>query len=362
MALISAVTTETLADASNPQLLVHVTTDDGLTGIGETWWGTYQPTAPPGAPVAPIASMIDAVLAPLCIGSDATDISGLWDRLVAATYQYGTDGIVLTAISGIDIALWDLAGKREGVPVTELLGPSVHDRIPVYASLHWLGDLDRIVTDATSALDAGIPRIKLHEANPSLIVDVREALGPDVTLLVDASARIDREEVSGVIEQLLTADVAWLEEPIHPQRDHRALARIRASSRVPIAAGENEFSLDGFRSLLAAGAVDILQPELAKCGGLTPAPAIAALAAAHDVPICPHNYSLGPSFLANVHWAFATSGVQWLELPWLPRGESFPSGMSPPMLVDGCLQRPRSPGLGDIGHTSSPGSAGGGAG
>ncbi len=342
---ITSVTTEILADPSNPQLLVHVTTDDGFTGTGETWWGTYQPDADPGTPVVPIAAMVDAVLAPICVGSDAGDIGALWDQMMAATYQYGDEGIVATAISGIDIALWDLAGKRAGQPTTELLGPTVRTEVPVYASLHWLGDLERIVADATRAIDAGIPRIKLHEADPQLVAGVRSALGPDVDIMVDASARIAMTDVLDAAVQMAGAAVGWLEEPIYPQRDHAALAEVRAKSPVPIAAGENEFSLDGFTRLLAAGAVDIVQPEVAKCGGLTAVRPISALAHAHGIPVYPHNFSLGPSFRANVHWAFADASVRWIELPWLPVGQGFPSGMAVPLLVDGCVKKPTEPGL-----------------
>jgi D-galactarolactone cycloisomerase len=346
MAIITEVSTEILADAANPQLLVHVATDDGLTGVGETWWGTYQPSAAPGTPVVPIASMVDAILAPLCVGCDADDIAAVSEMLLAATYQYGDEGIVRTAVSGIDLALWDLAGKRIGCPVTELLGPTVREFVPVYASLHWLGDLDRVVIDASRAIRAGISRIKLHEADPLLVAGARAALGPEVEIMVDASARIPVAEAAAVARAMHASAVTWLEEPIFPQRDHATLARVRAESPVPIAAGENEFSLDGFGRLLEANAVDILQPELAKCGGLTPTGAIAGLAEQHGIPICPHNFSLGPSFLANVHWAFATGGVQWIELPWLPEGQAFPSGMEPPTLVDGCVLKPTSPGLG----------------
>jgi len=346
---IISVRTEILRDRFNPQLLVHVTAEDGWSGTGETWWGTYQPQAAPGAPVQPIASMIDDVLSPMCAGADSEDIEdieGLWRKLVRATAQYGPEGIVSTAISGVDLALWDLVARRRGVPVHTLLGPVVHERIPAYASLTWLGDAERICEDAQRAFEAGFRAVKLHESNPDLVLEVRRRLGPDVRMMVDASARLDEVGAAAAAARLVDADLLWFEEPLYPQTDHAALARIRGVAPMPIAAGENEFSVEGFARLIASGAIDVVQPEIAKFGGLTPARAVGALAARNGVAMCPHNYSMGPSFLANVHWAVTASASSWIEVPWLPAGQSFPCGLPMPVLVDGCVSAPSVPGLG----------------
>ena len=343
---IVSVVTEVLEDRHNPQLLVHVTADDGETGTGETWWGTYQPTSPPGSPVRPIAAMIESVLAPLCVGYDSDDIEGLWHQLARATAQYGHEGIVSTAISGIDLALWDLVAKRRGVPVTTLLGPIIHAAVPAYASLTWLGDADRVCADAGRALDAGYRAVKLHEGNPGLILEVRRRLGSGVTMMVDASARFDEAGAMDATRRLADADLTWFEEPVYPQTDHGALARVRAVATMPIAAGENEFSLAALTRLVASGAVDVLQPEVAKCGGLTPARAIGDVAARAGLTMAPHNYSMGPSFLANVHWAMTSPAIRWVEVPWLPEGQAFPCGLPMPTLVDGSIRAPSQPGLG----------------
>ena len=227
--------------------------------------------------------------------------------------------------------------------VTVLLGPVVHESIPVYASLTWLGDADRVCADAQRALDHGIRAVKLHEANVELILEVRRRLGPEVTLMVDASARFDEHGAIDAADRLADADLAWFEEPLYPQSDHAALARVRSVAPMPIAAGENEFSLAGFERLIASGAVDILQPEIAKFGGITPARGV-------GVPLCPHNYSLGPSLLANIHWAMTAPAARWLEVPWLSEGGSFPCAMPMPALVDGCVLPPTAPGLGYTGR------------
>lgn len=346
---IESVAAEVIADRFNPQLLVRVVADDGTIGVGESWWGTYQPNAPVGAPVRPIASMVDDVLAGFCLGQSVDsveDVEALWQRLMRATVQYGHEGIVATAISGIDIAMWDLVARRRGVPVTGLLGPVVHEAIPVYASLTWLGDVDKVCADAERALEAGIRAVKLHEADPDLILEVRDRLGPAVPLMVDASARFDEAGAVSAAARLAGADLVWFEEPVYPQTDHAALARVRAGATMPIAAGENEFGVAGFERLVVSGAIDILQPEIAKFGGLTPARWVAELATAAALPMYPHNYSMGPSFLANVHWAMTTPIAKWLEMPWLPEGQAFPCGLAMPDLVDGCVLPPTGPGLG----------------
>jgi len=353
MARIGNVGVEVLADPHNPQLLVRVTAEDGVTGIGETWWGTYQPGAPAGMPVLPIAVLIESLLTPLCVGQpcdSVADIEALWQRMTRATLQYGHEGIVSTAISGIDIALWDLVATRNGVPVAPLLGPVVHESLPVYASLTWLGDADRVCADARRALDHGIRAVKLHEADVELILEVRRRLGPDVTLMVDASARFDEHGAIDAADRLADAGLAWFEEPLYPQTDHAALARVRSVAPMPIAAGENEFSLAGFERLIASGAIDFLQPEIAKFGGLTPARGVGHLAETERVPMYPHNYSLGPSLLANIHWAMTAPAARWLEVPWLPEGGSFPCAMPMPELVDGCVLAPTAPGLGYTGR------------
>ena len=343
--MVAEVHTEVLADSSNPQLLVHVTSEDGLVGVGETWWGTYQPKAEPGTPVLPIAAMIDAVLAPLCLGRDSTDISGIWHHLERQTSQYGAEGIVSTAISGIDVALWDLLGKRRGVPTWQLLGSLQHERLQAYASLHWLGDVDAACRDATGAVAAGFRAVKLHEADAEIVLGVRDALGPDITLMVDMSGRVDEQGALVFADRVAGANLAWIEEPIYPYDDHAALARIRERIAQPVAAGENVFSVAAFERLLRSGAIDVLQPDLVKCGGLTPAAAIADLADEHGAVLCPHNFSLGPSLSANIAWAFTSKASARVEVPWLSPGHEFPANTPMPVLVDGYLSPPIVPGL-----------------
>lgn len=339
------VRTEVLADPANPQLLVHVTDTDALTGTGETWWGTYQPRAEPGTPVRAIATFVGDVLAPRLVGLDSADIAGCRATLHRASYQYGPEGIVSTAIAGIDLALWDLAGRRAGRPVADLLGPRHHDRVPAYASLHWLGDADRACTDARRALDAGFTGVKLHEADVTVIRAVRDAIGPDVALMVDVSARWSEAETIRHAAQIHDLGLDWIEEPIFPQQDHAALGRIAPRISQRLAAGENEFAIAGFTRLVETGRIRVLQPDLAKCGGITPAGAVARLADDAGVWLCPHNFSLGPSLGANIHWAMTAAAARWIEVPFLSEGQGFPGRWRMPTLVDGCVPYPTGVGL-----------------
>lgn len=344
-ARIESISTEILADQNNPQLLVRVRCEDGSVGIGETWWGTYQPKTTPGSPVAPIAAMIDQIMGPLCPGRDSTDIAGIWNHLYRSTYQYGPEGITSSALAGIDLALWDLQAKRLGVPVADLLGTRIHDQLPAYASFHWLGDAELVASAAKRAVQAGFLGIKLHEADASIVLAARDAIGPRIALMVDISARLDDDGARALSRATRSADLTWLEEPIFPHQDHQRLAQLRSQIPQRLAAGENEFGLAGFRRLLEAGAIDVLQPDLVKCGGLSVAADLSGLASEHDVWLCPHNFSLGPSLGANIHWAMTARSATWIEVPFLPEGQSFAGSWLTPTLVDGRIPYPTRPGL-----------------
>ncbi len=342
---IVSLTTEVIRDQSNPQLIVRMEAEDGSIGTGETWWGTYQPQAEPGTPVSPIAAMIDSILKPLCLAHDSTDIVGLQCHLYRATYQYGPEGITSAAIAGIDLAMWDLNARRQGVPVADVLGERARDRLPAYASLHWIGNAEDASADAWRAVQAGFTGVKLHEADAGIVLAVREAIGPDIALMVDISGRLSDDEHRMLAKTVESANVTWLEEPIFPQQAHHRLAQLRAAQKQRMAAGENEFGIEGCRRLLEAGAVDVFQPDIVKFGGLSAATELAALASKHGVWLCPHNFSLGPSLGANIHWSMTAKVATWIEVPFLSEGQSFAGSWTTPTLIDGMIQYPSKPGL-----------------
>ncbi|MGI6366796.1 MAG: mandelate racemase/muconate lactonizing enzyme family protein [Anaerolineae bacterium] len=354
---IAAVDTEILVAGRMVQLLVHLRDDAGRVGTGECWWGVPAHGAQlPDAPVRATAAIVETILAPLCLGRDERQIAALWYDLTRDGYRWGDGGMLLCALSGIDLALWDLAGRRQGVPTLELLGGAVHASLPAYASLPPYGAsavLPRAGGGATllgeivRAREAGFTAVKLHETDLGLIERAVRAAGADgpLQVMVDVNGHLAPSEAAPFARALQELGVLWLEEPIWPMRDQQGLARLRAEVGLPLAAGENEWSLADGARLLESGAVDYYQPEITKIGGLTPALRHAALAERHNVAFCPHNFRLGPSLAASIQLAFTCPLSAWVELPWVPASLDFPAGLRLPALHEGRILPPTAPGL-----------------
>ncbi len=348
MAKITAVRCRPFASPRLPQLLVDVDTDDGFTGIGEAWWGIATPDSPAGldAPFRPIQAAIEALLAPRCIGKDATDIQGLWFDLSDWSSRYGDGGIITMALSGIDLALWDLKGKRHGLPVAELLGGRAHDRVPAYASLPPLRTNEAVIRECRRAVAAGFRAIKLHEIEVDAVAAARDAVGRDVQLMVDVNGHFDTLDAIAFGRAIAPFDILWYEEPVRPMRNHDAISRVAQAQPLDLAAGENEYGLDDFARLIERDALRWLQPEITKIGGLTAALKVGALAELHNLALAPHNFRIGPSLYASIHWGFVSPATRWFELPWLPEGINAACGAVLPPIVDGGIALPDGPGFG----------------
>lgn len=329
------------------QLLVEVTSDDGLTGTGEAWWGIATGETS-DAPFRPIQAAIESLFAPRCIGRDAGAIEGLWFDLADWSARYGDGGIAMMALSGIDLALWDLLGNRLGVPVLQLLGGCAHERLPAYASLPPLRSLEAVVHECRSAQAAGFRAFKLHEIDPAIVRGTREALGADAILMIDVNGHFDHAGAVAFGRAVEGCGLLWYEEPVRPMQNHDAIARVAAAVPIGLAAGENEYSLADFESLLRRNAIRWLQPEITKFGGLTPARKVSALAELHNVALAPHNFRIGPSLYASIHWGFSSPATRWLELPWFSDGRMFPCGARLPQVIDGHVLPPAGPGLGAL--------------
>lgn len=345
MAAIESVTTEIMADAPLVNVVVTVTDVDGQQGVGEAWWGVPDRDRP-GRTATPIAAAVDDLLQPKLIGRDAERIEQLWYELWDWGYRYADQGIFQMGLSGVDLALWDLKGKRLGQPVTALWGGPVSDGIPAYASLPPLREPELLISETERAMAAGFGAVKLHELDPELTALLRSRFGPELKLMVDVNGHFDPMEAIAHGRRLSELGVVWFEEPVRPMRDHRALARVADAIDCDLAAGENEYTLDDFDRLLRAGAITYLQPEITKIGGLTAARRVGALAELYNVGLCPHNFRLGPSLYASVQWAFTTPAAKWLEIPWVPEslGFSFPAALPP--MAEGLVLPPTEPGLG----------------
>ena len=296
--------------------LVEVQTDTGLVGWGEAF---AQGLEPPQV----AAAAIEHALRPLVLGADPLDIEVLWHRMYHQTRDHGRKGSVVAAISAVDIALWDLAGKHHGVPVHRLLGGAFRTQVQPYATgfyrIHGQGEAARLVDEAHAHREAGFRLMKVK-----LGYGVDDDIG-----------------------------VRWYEEPVVPE-DIGGYVELRSRLRTPIAGGENEHTLYGFRDLLGRHAVDIAQPDIGSCGGLTAARHITVLAQAHGIEVNPHVWGSAVAQAASLQWIAAlpvTHHSLYARAPVLEYDRSshpFRRDLvSPPLdLVDGMVPIPQGPGLG----------------
>jgi L-alanine-DL-glutamate epimerase-like enolase superfamily enzyme len=269
-------------------LLVEIFTDAGLVGLGN-------------AGLAPQVAklVVDLYLKPVLLGRDPWDIELLWQHMYRSTMAFGRKGIGMTAISAVDIALWDLLGKAASQPVYRLLGGRTKERIPVYASRLYAMPLEELAAEAKRYKDAGHRAMKLRfgwgpldgaaglERNLELVRTVRQVAGDDVDLMADAYMGWTLDYAKRILPRLEPFHLRWLEEPVIPD-DISGYAQLKAYGRVPIAGGEHEFTLFGFQQLLEQRAVDYIQFDTNRVGGISQARKIAALAEAHQVPVVPH--------------------------------------------------------------------------
>lgn len=277
---------------TNNILLVRVETDSGLVGWGEAF--CYACTDA-------VKAALHNMIAPLAIGQDARDIAGLSHDLQQKLHLFGRYGITIFALSGLDIALWDIAGKAANLPLHRLLGGARRDGLPAYASLLKYRDPEKVAARTAQAVAEGYRHIKLHETEEAEVHAAREAAGADVAIMVDTNCPWTPEQARHMTLKLRPYDLFWLEEPIFPPEDFTAIAKLRAGTGVAMAAGENLCTSFQFRDMFAAGAVDYAQPSVTKVGGITEFQKVAVLADAAGVTLMPHSPYFGPGFLATLH-------------------------------------------------------------
>jgi L-alanine-DL-glutamate epimerase-like enolase superfamily enzyme len=298
---------------------VRVETDDGAVG-----WGEAKAAVGSAGSCATLVDCIDDELGPALIGHDPRRINAAADLLYngpRAGYAasrgrgfpiLGRRGLTVAAISGIDMALWDLVGRERGVAVVDLWGGACRDDMPLYASGGW-ADAGGIGDELGGYVAAGFSAVKMRvgvidgtvEASVERVAAARRALGPDVELMVDAHGTFSVAEAKRFAAGAAPHGVRWFEEPVSAD-DRRGMAEVRASTHVGIAAGESEFTRFDFRDLIEHRAVDVLQPDLAICGGPTEGRRIAALAEAHQLELAPHCWGSALSFQAGISLAFAS--------------------------------------------------------
>ncbi len=269
-------------------LIVEIFTDKGFVGIGN-------------AALSPriTKQIVDVYLKPLLLGKDPFDVEFLWQSMYRTTMAFGRKGAGMAAISAVDIAIWDLMGKATGQPVFRLLGGRTKQRIPVYASRLYSQPLDQLAREAQRYKDQGYAAMKLRfgwgpvdgaagmQRNVELLRTVREVIGYEIDLMADAYMGWTLDYARRMLPLIEPFQLRWLEEAVIPD-DIGGYAALKALGRVPIAGGEHEFTSYGFRDLIEAKAVDYIQFDTNRVGGITQARKIAALAEAYSVPVVPH--------------------------------------------------------------------------
>ena len=346
--------------------LVRVITDDGLTGIGESLLGYFLPEAVP--------TFVD-YFAPLLIGEDPRDTEALWERMYKSSFYWGRKGAGLAVLSAIDLALWDIKAQAADVPLYRLLGGLARDRILVYASGGGsMPTLDKTVQKVQTYAGLGYCAAKIAIASgthrtyddrmgntygrvpTSQLADLagekfrvlREAMGPEFELMTQSAGMVpfSLREAVRMAEAIAPYGLLFYEEPM-VYENLSGFVNLRNVTRVAIAGGESLSGLNEFESLLAAGAVDIVQPDVTYCGGITAALRIIAVARAHHARVAFHlGGSFGPGFAASLHLSLATKDAVILER--VPATAQVQADLCawPLELVDGRFAAPPVNGLG----------------
>ena len=281
---------------SRSAMLVEIETDNGLIGWGEC----YGP--------ARITSAVVTSVAPWLIGEDPLRTDFLWQTIYARLRDHGQKGVVIEGLSGIDIALWDIKGKHFGVPVHRLLGGPLRTEVQAYATGLYRrksGDpLQYLAEEAAGYVAAGFKAVKLKvgfgvEEDAAVTRAVREAIGPDVALMVDANHAYDAVAAIRLGRMIEQHDIGWFEEPVPPE-DVAGYRAVKSALSIPIAGGECEYTRFGFRDLLVSRAVDIVQPDTCAAGGLSECKKIADMAEAFGIRYNPHVWGTGVAIAASL--------------------------------------------------------------
>ena len=289
---------ELFAATGVPSFTVEVSTDKGIKGYGNGGPGGGQ--------------VVTGHLAKLMVGRDPFDIERNWDICWRATMSYGRMGVTMNAISGLDMALWDIVGKALNVPVYKLLGGETKDRVPTYCTGN---DIEQHVEFGYKRLKLAIPHGRASgrdgmKENLELVKRARKALGPDGDIMLDCWMAWDEWYTIEMCEMLAPERVYWVEEVLQPH-DYAGFGRLNAAIKsTRIATGEHEYGRYGFRYLLEAKGASIWQPDIQWCGGLTELRRIGAMAAAYDIPVIPHGGGLNGA----IHWTIANVNAPWSEL------------------------------------------------
>ncbi len=326
--------------AASDFCLVEVSTDSGLTGWGDAFAYVCPQTT---------ATAINEMVAPEVVGIEAPDAAGipaLMDQIQRKLHLFGRYGVTMFAISGLDIALWDLAAKARGEPLHRLLGGRKRERIPAYASLLRIGDPALVAQESEAALRRGYTAIKLHEVIVPAVEATRRAVGPGVPLMVDMNCALDERDAVAFAKDCAAAAPLFIEEPVWPPEDFEALATVRREGGLGVAAGENACTAQQFRHMMSEGAVTHAQPSVIKVGGITEYLKVAALADQMGVRLAPHSPYFGPGLLATLQLLSLRDDSSFVEIFYMNRAACLWGGRVDASQRNGTIAVPEGPGLG----------------
>ena len=317
-------------------ILVH--TDTNYVGIGSVY-----------SHPALIYLIVRDQLNPLLIGEDPCNVEELWKKMYGLTLWYGRKGVAMSTLGGVDTALWDLRGKSAGKPVWELLGGG-RKTCPAYASGLLWNDVDKLAEEAGQYIERGFRRVKMRlarseEYDTSAVLAVRKAIGMDHDVIVDASMRYHFELACRMGNFLKEQKVFWYEEPFAPE-DIDSYVALRQVVDVPIAGGEKEFGLQGFREVIRAKALDIVQPDASRCGGISEVWKIAEMAEGSGLGVATHSWNDAVAIMANAHVVAAMSNGVTVEVDQMNNPFVNDLLVKPLQIESGELQLSHAPGLG----------------
>ncbi len=344
--------------------LIRVSTDEGIEGIGSVY---SHPDL--------VRMIVEQQLRDLLIGEDPLAVEALWDKNYRITRWYGRKGAAISALGGIDVALWDIRGKAAGKPIYQLLGAERHS-VPAYASaLLWKNDPAELADEAARHLSNGFGAMKTrlgrnYEYDLAGLQAIRNQIGPSNRLMVEGNARYSLEQAKRMLPHFREANAFWLEEPFTPEDVDNYLALRRDCKGLPLAAGENEFGVQGFRELMGWGIdremdreidgkmggemdpkmdqqlVDIVQPDASRAGGITECHRIGKLAAGRGLRVATHTWSDAVALVANMHLIASLPTAITVEVD--QTGNPFIEDLltEPLKVIDGEIAMPQKPGLG----------------
>ncbi len=348
-----AAVNDAIADGSQDDLVVLVHTDEGITGIGEV---DSAPDVVAALIRQPASHAVAHSLRSTLVGRDPMDVEGLWDAMYRGLIYVGRRGIAIHAISGIDIALWDIRGKALGTPVCELLGEVRRDRVRAYASMLMPDTPEETGARVTALREQGFTAVKLGwgplgqdaDQDVRLAAAAKDAGGDGVDILIDAGLGYGDDAATAirVARELEELGIGWLEEPFLPDA-YEAYAELADTVDLTIAAGEQDVTRWGFRELIERGHVDLVQPDVTRCGGITETLRIAELARERGDATVPHAWKSGIIKAASLPVNAVLPDARYQEycVAETPINTALTVERLP-IEADGCVAVPTAPGIG----------------